>query len=75
MERGAWWATVHGVTKSQTHLSDWILLHSVLGYLVYIINAFVLGGKRPTHLDYCRERTLFGFGIYLIKTKKHRKQS
>ena len=22
MERGAWWATVHGVTKSQTQLSD-----------------------------------------------------
>ena len=23
MDRGAWWATVHGVTKSQTQLSDW----------------------------------------------------
>jgi len=23
MNRGAWWATVHGVTKSQTQLSDW----------------------------------------------------
>ena len=22
-ERGTWWATVHGVTKSQTWLSDW----------------------------------------------------
>ena len=22
MDRGAWWATVHGVTKSQTTLSD-----------------------------------------------------
>ena len=22
MERGAWWATVYGVTKSQTQLSD-----------------------------------------------------
>ena len=22
-ERGSWWATVHGVTKSQTWLSDW----------------------------------------------------
>ena len=22
MERGAWWAIVHGVTKSQTRLSD-----------------------------------------------------
>ena len=22
MDRGAWWATVHGVTNSQTYLSD-----------------------------------------------------
>ena len=22
MDRGAWWATIHGVTKSQTRLSD-----------------------------------------------------
>ena len=22
MDRGAWWATVHGITKSQTRLSD-----------------------------------------------------
>ena len=22
MDRGAWWATVHGVTKSQTQLND-----------------------------------------------------
>ena len=25
MDRGAWWATVHGVTKSQTRLSDYRL--------------------------------------------------
>ena len=24
MDRGAWWATVHRVTKSQTQLSDWV---------------------------------------------------
>ena len=23
VDRGAWWATVHGVAKSQTRLSDW----------------------------------------------------
>ena len=28
MDRGAWWAIVHGVTKSQTQLSDFTyLLH------------------------------------------------
>ena len=28
MERGAWWATVHGVTKSRTQLSNWTRTHS-----------------------------------------------
>ena len=31
MDRGAWWATVHGVSKSQTQLSDfatpWTVAH------------------------------------------------
>ena len=27
MDRGAWWATVHGVTKRWTRLSDWALTH------------------------------------------------
>ena len=27
MDRGAWWATVHGVTKSRTWLSDWLTNH------------------------------------------------
>ena len=27
MDGGAWWATVHGVTKSQTQLSDFTSLH------------------------------------------------
>ena len=27
MDRGAWWATAHGVAKSQTQLSDFISLH------------------------------------------------
>ena len=32
MDRGAWWATVHGVEKSQTRLStvSTVLLHRVL---------------------------------------------
>ena len=28
MERGAWWATVHGVTKSRTQLSNWVHTHT-----------------------------------------------
>ena len=30
MDRGAWWATVHGVTKNQTWLSDWACMPSSL---------------------------------------------
>ena len=26
MDRGAWWATVHGVTESQIRLSDFIII-------------------------------------------------
>ena len=26
MDRGGWWATVHGVTKSQTRLSDFTFI-------------------------------------------------
>ena len=29
MDRGTWWATVHGVTKSQTQLSNWHLNFSM----------------------------------------------
>ena len=29
MDRGAWWTTVHGVTKSPTWLSDWMLMHGL----------------------------------------------
>ena len=28
MDRGAWWATVHGVTKSRTCLKQWACMHS-----------------------------------------------
>ena len=28
MDRGAWWATVHGVTKSQRWLSKWAPIHT-----------------------------------------------
>ena len=34
MDRGAWWATVHGVAKSQTQLSN--LAHTHSGYLEQI---------------------------------------
>ena len=49
MERGAWWATVHGVTKSRTGLSDFTLslssgydIHNILQFCYFIFEAFFL---------------------------------
>ena len=39
MDREAWWAAVHGVTKSQTRLSDWIELSSKTVSLIWILNS------------------------------------
>ena len=33
MDGEAWWATVHGVAKSQTRLSDFTSLHAYLQYI------------------------------------------
>ena len=30
MDCRAWWATAHGITKSQTHLSNWACTHKKL---------------------------------------------
>ena len=32
MDGGAWQATVHGVTKSQTRLSDFTFVHKIIKY-------------------------------------------
>jgi len=46
--RGAWWATVHGVTKSQTWLSDWAQIH-VYGYRLFISVQSVLSDSLRPH--------------------------
>ena len=39
MDGGAWWATVHGVTKSQTQLSDLTSLHR--GFHLFALYAYL----------------------------------
>ena len=39
MDRGAWWATVHGVAKSQTRLSD--SAHSTSFMLLCVFSYFL----------------------------------
>ena len=36
MDREAWRAEVHGVTKSQTQLSDWTELYHIMKYLLSV---------------------------------------
>ena len=35
MDRGAWWATIHGVTKSWTQLSNFLYRHSGLSFYYF----------------------------------------
>ena len=53
-DRETWWATVHGVTKSQTQLSNWttmLIYHpQILGPLRIVINLlcfFFINGTKP----------------------------
>ena len=39
MDRGAWWATIHGVTKSRTRLSDFTFTFILLAYFQSSIHA------------------------------------
>ena len=39
MDRGAWWATVHGVAKSRTQLSDWACMHNPSSTSVHIMHS------------------------------------
>ena len=38
MDRGAWWATVHGVAKTQTTLSDWAHTHTLYDHHNHVQN-------------------------------------
>ena len=57
MDRGAWWATVHGVAESQTQLSQ-IHTHTSI-YFPY----FIEGGRTTSTLLYkiCKHRHDFFF--------------
>ena len=48
MDRGAWWASVHGVTKSQTRLSDWA--HMCCGFGLSIWSVTSLTAIEDTYL-------------------------
>ena len=42
MGRGVWQATVHGVTKSRTRLSDFTTVHQIMMIVVEVVEVVVL---------------------------------
>ena len=42
MDRGAWWATVHGVAKSRIWLSDFTSLHSTWNVHFFLVGQYLL---------------------------------
>ena len=54
MDRGAWWATVHGVTKSQTRLKRLSkhILKIVLSYSKVLLKVYVQKSKQICTLKY-----------------------
>ena len=46
MDRGVWWAIVHGVAKSWTRLSDW----QVDGETVETVSDFIFGAPKSLQM-------------------------
>ena len=76
MDRGARWATVHGVAKSETGLSMYALMHEIK-QSVASCSDFPLTNKLvkltdPSETDYNWVDTLFAFQtIFMIITKQN----
>ena len=64
MDRGAWGATVHGVTRSRTQLSDWTHTHTLsLSHMLVSGQAGI-----QTKLFSSRSRTLNDYKPYCLQT-------
>ena len=78
MDRGVWWATVHGIAKSQTWLSDWAPTHTIYGLqstflyskllnpCKYPINWCCLFNKLCLTLCNPMDHSLLGFSFHVI---------
>ena len=71
MDRGAWWATVHGVAKSQTRLSDFTFCLSFVPLLCpYQVEGMMSYSSLVTELD-CEPRHQ-GFQISISTSISHK---
>ena len=75
-DRGAWWATVHEITKNWTRLSNWVCtqLHLSLRRFLWPASKQVLEWSQPSSLPlnhhptpYCMKSSLWGQRL-VIKT-------
>ena len=64
MDGGAWWATVHGVAKSWTRLSNFTSLHFT-SMIVNIWSLFLLSGIIDYKKDNCSSSVKNGLGILI----------
>ena len=71
MERGAWWATVHGVAKTQTRLSDSHTHTHTHTHLLLI--GFPGGGDTGKESCQCRRRKRPSFDLWVGKIPWRRK--
>ena len=79
MGRGAWWATVHGVAKSQTQLRDLTLLHfNGERHREYIYGHGERGGEgemygksnMETYITLCKIDSQWDFAVWLRKLRQ-----
>ena len=49
VDRGAWWATVHGVAKSQIQLGDWTTTYKYTGYQSIDVLVLISFSNQPKY--------------------------
>ena len=69
MDRGAWWVTIHGVTKNQTQLSDQHF-HSISHLTIYHedhIKRWMDGWKRTVYLLSASHKWLLSMSLLCVR--------
>ena len=71
MDRGAWWAAVHGVAKSQTQLSDFTFIF----HFHFSLSCFGEGNGNPLQyycLENLRDRGVWWAAVYGVAQSRTR---
>ena len=73
MDRGAWWASVHGVAKSQARLSDITSVHFTSNFLEYRqdfrdVEGLILDHHNKLNIAISNSHESFGFLVHIKVT-------